>query len=37
MLSKATKEEKILLFAYAAIAIAYGSLFIIKYSHIKKR
>jgi len=36
MLSKATKEEKILLIAYAAIAIAYASLFVVKYNHLKK-
>ncbi len=37
MFKNATQEEKILLAAYAAIAIAYGALFFIKYKHIKKR
>lgn len=36
MLKNATKEEKLLLLAYAAIAIAYGALFVVKYNHIKK-
>lgn len=37
MLKNATKEDKILMFAYAAAAIAYVALFVVKYSHVKKK
>lgn len=32
-----SKEEKILMFSYAAIAVAYGFLFYIKYKHISEK
>jgi hypothetical protein len=37
MLSKASKEEKLLLFGYGAFAIIYAVLFTVKYNKLKTK
>lgn len=37
MFKNSSKEDKLLLFGYGAIAVAYTILFVIKFKHIKNK